>query len=107
MAIDVERRRPRLRYVTGALSGPAIKPVALRMVWETAQAVRIPVVGVGGISSAEDALEFLLAGARAVQVGTANFYNPAASQQVAAGLEEYCRSHRISDINDLVGGLEV
>ncbi len=107
MAIDVERRRPRLRYVTGGLSGPAIKPVALRMVWETAQAVRIPVVGVGGISSAEDALEFLLAGARAVQVGTANFYNPAASQQVAAGLEEYCRSHRISDINDVVGGLEV
>ncbi|PYV15657.1 MAG: dihydroorotate dehydrogenase, partial [Acidobacteria bacterium] len=107
MAIDVERRRPRLGYVTGGLSGPAIKPVALRMVWETAQAVRIPVVGVGGIASAEDALEFLLAGARAVQVGTANFYNPAASQQVAAGLEEYCRSHRISDINDVVGGLEV
>src|SRR5437867_8176308 len=107
MAIDVEKRRPRLRYVTGGLSGPAIKPVAVRMVWETCQAVKIPVIGVGGISSAEDALEFLLAGARAVQVGTANFYNPAASQQVAAGLEEYCRSHRISDINDLVGGLEV
>src|SRR5262245_57785077 len=78
MAIDVERRRPRLRYVTGGLSGPAIKPVALRMVWETASAVKIPVIGVGGIAGTGDALEFLLAGARAVQVGTANFYNPSA-----------------------------
>jgi len=105
MAVDVERRRPRLRYVTGGLSGPAIKPIALRMVWETASHVKIPVIGVGGIATTEDALEFLMAGARAVQIGTANFYNPAASQQVAAGLEEYCRSHGVADINELIGSL--
>jgi len=105
MAIDVEKRRPRLRYVTGGLSGPAIKPLAVRMVWETCQAVKIPVIGVGGIATTEDALEFLLAGARAVQVGTANFYNPSASQQIALGLEEYCRSHCVEDINELVGAL--
>ncbi len=106
MAIDVETRRPRLRYVTGGLSGPAIKPVALRMVWEACRSVRIPVIGIGGIATAADALEFLIAGARAVQIGTANFYNPAVSQQVVAGLEEYCRSRRIADINDLVGSLQ-
>jgi len=105
MAIDVERRRPRLRYVTGGLSGPAIKPIALRMVWETAAAVKIPVIGVGGITRTEDALEFLIAGARAIQVGTANFFNPAASEQIARGLAEYCRTRRIPDINDLVGTL--
>ena len=107
MAIDVEKRRPRLRYVTGGLSGPAIKPVALRMVWETCQAVKIPVIGVGGIAGTEDALEFLLAGARAFQVGTANFYNPSASQQIALGLEEYCRAHCVEDVNELVGALRV
>ncbi len=105
MAIDLERRRPKLRYVTGGLSGPAIKPIALRMVWEAGRVVKIPVVGVGGISSAEDALEFLVAGARAVQVGTANFYNPAASEQIAAGIGEYCRSHRFEDINEIIGSL--
>src|SRR5213594_972931 len=105
MAVDVEKRRPRLRYVTGGLSGPAIKPIALRMVWETCQAVKVPVIGVGGIGGTEDALEFLLAGARAVQVGTANFYNPSASQQIALGLEEYCRSHCVEDIYELVGAL--
>ncbi len=105
MAIDLERRRPKLRYVTGGLSGPAIKPIALRMVWEASRAVKIPVVGVGGISSAEDALEFLVAGARAVQVGTANFHNPAASEQIAAGIGEYCRSHRFEDINEIIGSL--
>jgi dihydroorotate dehydrogenase (NAD+) catalytic subunit len=107
MAIDVEERRPRLRFVTGGLSGPAIKPVALRMVWQAAQEVKIPVIGIGGIASTEDALEFLIAGARAVQVGTANFYNPAVAQQIAAGLESYCRSHQIHDINDIVGSLRV
>jgi dihydroorotate dehydrogenase (NAD+) catalytic subunit len=105
MAIDVEKRRPRLRFLTGGLSGPAIKPVALRMVWEACQVVKIPVIGVGGITTAEDALEFIIAGARAVQVGTASFYRPDASQQIALGLHEYCRSSHIDDINELVGSL--
>ncbi len=105
MAVDVEKRRPRLRFTTGGLSGPAIKPVALRMVWETCQAVKIPVIGVGGISNTEDALEFIIAGARAVQIGTANFYQPNASQRIALGLQEYCRSHHIEDINELVASL--
>ncbi len=105
MAIDVEKRQPRLRFLTGGLSGPAIKPVALRMVWETCQVVKIPVIGVGGIACTEDALEFLIAGARAVQIGTANFYRPDASERIALGLQEYCRSHDIEDINELVGSL--
>jgi len=107
MAIDVETRRPRLRFVTGGISGPAIKPIALRMVWEAAQEVKIPVIGVGGIAGTEDALEFLIAGACAVQVGTANFYNPAASQEIALGLERYCRNHRLEDVNQLVGSLKI
>ena len=105
MAIDVEKRRPRLRFLTGGLSGPAIKPVALRMVWETCQTVKIPVIGVGGIANTEDALEFLIAGAHAVQVGTANFYEPNASERIALGLQEYCRSHHIEDINEIIGSL--
>ncbi|MBP1594840.1 MAG: dihydroorotate dehydrogenase, catalytic subunit [Acidobacteria bacterium] len=107
MAVDVQKRRSRLRFVTGGLSGPAIKPVALRMVWEAAREVKIPVIGIGGIASTEDALEFLVAGARAVQVGTANFYNPAASQRIVEGLAEHCRSHKIKDINDIVGSLRI
>lgn len=107
MAIDIEKRRPRLRYTTGGLSGPAIKPVALRMVWEACQSVKIPVIGVGGIASTDDALEFLIAGARAVQIGTANFYMPDISQRIALGLQEYCRLHRIEDINEIIGSLEV
>jgi dihydroorotate dehydrogenase (NAD+) catalytic subunit len=107
MAVDTEKRRPRLHFVTGGLSGPAIKPVALRMVWEAAREVKIPVIGVGGIASSQDALEFLIAGARAVQVGTANFYRPAASQHIALGLEEYCRSHNIRNINDIVGSMQI
>ena len=107
MAIDVENKRPRLRYGTGGLSGPAIKPIALRMVWEAARVVRIPVIGVGGISNTGDALEYLIAGARAIQVGTANFYHPAASEQIARGLGEYCRSHGIGDINEIVGSLKI
>jgi dihydroorotate dehydrogenase (NAD+) catalytic subunit len=106
MSIDIKKRRSRLRFMTGGLSGPAIKPVALRMVWETCQAVKIPVIGVGGIASAEDVLEFLIAGARAVQIGTANFYKPDASQQVALGLQEYCRANRIDDINEIIGSLQ-
>lgn len=107
MAVDIEKRRPRLKYITGGLSGPAIKPVALRLVWETCQTVKIPVIGVGGIATADDALEFLTVGARAIQVGTANFYNPSASQQIAAGMEDFCRSHQIENINTLVGSLRV
>ena len=106
MAIDVEKRRPRLRFLTGGLSGPAIKPVALRLAYEACQAVKIPVIGVGGIASVEDALEFLIAGARAVQIGTANFYHPDISQRVALGLQEYCRSHKIDDINEIIGSLQ-
>jgi dihydroorotate dehydrogenase (NAD+) catalytic subunit len=105
MAIDVEKRRPRLRFLTGGLSGPAIKPVALRMVYETCQAVKIPVIGIGGIATTEDALEFLVAGARAVQIGTANFYQPGISQRIALGLQEYCRSHHVEDINEIIGSL--
>jgi len=105
MAIDIEKRRPQLRFMTGGLSGPAIKPVALRMVWETCQAVKIPVVGIGGIASAQDALEFLIAGARAVQIGTANFYDPAISENAALGLARYCASHNIEDINEIIGSL--
>ncbi len=106
MAIDVEKRRPRLRYVTGGLSGPAIKPIALRMVWETCQAVKIPVLGVGGIASTMDALEFLIAGASAVQIGTANFYNPGISEKIALGLGDFCRTHEVDDINQLIGSLK-
>jgi dihydroorotate dehydrogenase (NAD+) catalytic subunit len=107
MSVDVEKRRPRLRFVTGGLSGPAIKPVALRMVWEAAREVKIPVIGVGGIAGVGDALEFLIAGARAVQIGTASFYHPAISQEIARELRNFCRTHRISDINDIVGSLQV
>jgi dihydroorotate dehydrogenase (NAD+) catalytic subunit len=105
MAIDVEKRRPRLRFLTGGLSGPAIKPIALRMVWETCQAVKIPVIGIGGIACPEDALEFLIAGARAIQVGTANFYHPDASQRIALGLQEFCRTRHIDDVNEIIGSL--
>jgi dihydroorotate dehydrogenase (NAD+) catalytic subunit len=105
MAIDIEKRRPRLRFMTGGLSGPAIKPVALRMVWETCQVVKIPVIGIGGIACTEDALEFLIAGARAVQIGTANFYDPAISEKIALGLAQYCASHHIEDINEIIGSL--
>jgi dihydroorotate dehydrogenase (NAD+) catalytic subunit len=105
MAIDVEKRRPRLRFLTGGLSGPAIKPIALRMVWETCQTVKIPVIGIGGIACTEDALEFLIAGARAVQVGTANFYQPDASQRIALGLQEFCRSRYIDDVKEIIGSL--
>ena len=105
MSIDIEKRRPRLRFMTGGLSGPAIKPVALRMVWETCQAVKIPVIGIGGIASTDDALEFLIAGARAVQIGTANFYDPAVSERVAHGLAQYCASRHIEDINEIIGSL--
>ena len=103
MAIDVERQRPSLSTVTGGLSGPCVKPVAVRMVWQVAHAVQIPVVGLGGISCAADALEFLMAGAKAVEVGTANFLDPAVTVKIVEGLEDYCQRHHIDDINDIIG----
>lgn len=103
MAVDVERMRPVLSTVTGGLSGAAVKPVAVRMVWQVAHAVKIPVIGLGGISKAADALEFLMAGARAVQVGTANFINPSVTMDIVDGLTDFCRRHNINDINDIVG----
>ena len=107
LAIDVERRRPRLGNVTGGLSGPAIRPVAVRMVWQVAQATKLPLIGMGGIASAEDALEFILAGATAVAVGTHNFVEYAACDHVIAGLREYCARHGVARIADLVGALEI
>jgi dihydroorotate dehydrogenase (NAD+) catalytic subunit len=104
MAIDVRTRRPVIRNVTGGLSGPAVKPIALRMVYEVSQAVSVPVIGIGGIATATDAVEFLLAGATAVQVGTANFVNPNACPQIIAGLRDYCCASGIADICDLIGG---
>lgn len=106
MAIDLERRRPVLANITGGLSGPAIKPVALRMVWQVARAVKLPVIGIGGIMSATDALEFILAGATAVQVGTASFVNPSAAQEIAEGMEQWLMQHGVSDLKTLIGALE-
>ena len=106
MAIDLERRRPVLANITGGLSGPAIKPIALRMVWQVARAVKVPVIGIGGIMSATDALEFMLAGATAVQVGTASFVNPAAAQEIAEGMEQWLAERSIADIKSLIGALE-
>ena len=106
MAIDIKTRKPKLSTVTGGLSGPAIKPVALAKVYEVAKSVKIPVFGVGGIASAEDAIEFLLAGATAVQVGTMNFVDPAISVKIADGLATYAREHGISDMGTLVGALD-
>ena len=103
MAIDVERQRPYLSTITGGLSGPCVKPVAVRMVWQVAHAVQIPVVGLGGICSAADALEFLMAGAKAVQVGTANFIDPTVTVKIVEGLDDYCRRHGVEDINELIG----
>lgn len=103
MAIDVERRRPCLSTVTGGLSGPAVRPVAVRMVWQVAKAVKIPVVGLGGITCGRDALEFIMAGATAVEVGTANFINPAATMAIVSEIEDYCRRHGIADIAQLRG----
>ncbi len=105
MAIDAETRKPILSMVTGGLSGACVKPVALRMVWQVSKAVKIPVIGLGGISSATDAIEFLLAGASAIQIGTANFIDPAISAKVAKGIVEYCEKHGVEDVNELVGGL--
>lgn len=103
MAIDAEKRRPVLTNITGGLSGPAVKPVALRMVWQVTEAVRIPVIGMGGISCAEDAIEFMLAGATAVAIGAANFVNPTVCPEVAAGIAEYLKRHHFQSVRELVG----
>ena len=106
MAVDAERRKPILSTVTGGLSGPCVKPVALRMVWQTAKAVRIPVIGLGGIASWRDAVEFILAGATAVQIGTSNFVDPTVSLKVIDGIAAYCERHGFHHASELVGALE-
>lgn len=107
MAIDAEKRRPILSTVTGGLSGPAVKPVALRMVWQTYKAVKIPIIGLGGIMNATDAIEFMLAGASAIQIGTANFIDPAIGPKVVSGIEDYMERHGISDVTSLIGALQI
>jgi dihydroorotate dehydrogenase (NAD+) catalytic subunit len=106
LVIDVETRRPRLAFGTGGLSGPAIRPVAVRMTWQVARAVKIPVLGIGGIATASDVLEFLIAGARAVQIGTANFVDPGLYERVLADLRAYLERHGLTDINAVVGTLQ-
>jgi dihydroorotate dehydrogenase (NAD+) catalytic subunit len=107
MSIDVETRRPRLSNVTGGLSGPAIKPIALRMVYETARTVKIPILGLGGIVTPEDAVEFLMAGATAIQVGTASYADPRATERLARGLESWCSGHQVEKVTSLTGALEI
>jgi len=106
MAIDVETRRPRLSNVVGGLSGPAVRPIAVRLVYQTARAVRVPVIGIGGIASHEDALEFVLAGASAVQIGTMNFVDPSVWRRTLDGLDEYCRRHDVESLSQLTGAVE-
>ncbi len=107
MAIDAETRRPKLSTITGGLSGACVKPVALRMVWQVSKAVKIPVIGLGGISSATDAIEFMLAGASAIEIGTANFIDPAITVKVAQGIVEYCERHGFKNVSDLTGAMVV
>jgi dihydroorotate dehydrogenase (NAD+) catalytic subunit len=107
MAIDAETRKPRISNVTAGLSGPAIKPIALRMVYEAAHTVDIPVIGLGGITTAEDVIEFMLAGAAAVEVGTANFWDPCATEKIVDGVGRWCAEHRVEKITDIIGSLEI
>ena len=107
LSIDVETRRPRIANVTGGLSGPAIKPIAVRMVWEASKAVKIPIMGLGGIVTPEDAVEFLLAGAAAMQIGTASYADPRAVERIARGLESWCARHHVEKIGDLTGKLDI
>ncbi len=106
MAVDIHKRKPMLSTITGGLSGPAVKPVALRMVWQVSKAVKIPVIGLGGIMTAEDAIEFLLAGATAIQVGTANFIDPCATIKIIAGIEEYMHKYGFKHVSELIGSLQ-
>lgn len=107
MAIDAETRKPRISNITAGLSGPAIKPIAIRMVWEASKAVKIPIIGLGGISTAEDIIEFMLAGASAIEVGTVNFWDPCACEKLVDSLEKWCLEHRVDKISDLTGALEI
>ncbi len=107
MAIDAEKRKPILSTITGGMSGAAVKPIALRMVWQVAQAVKIPVIGLGGIMNWRDAVEFLLAGATAIQIGTANFIDPAITVKVAQGIDDYLNRHGFTSVKDIIGGLEI
>lgn len=107
MAIDIERRKPVLSIATGGLSGPAVKPVALRMVWQVAKAVKIPVIGLGGISSAEDAIAFMMAGATAIQIGTANFVDPTITLQVRDGINRWLDDHGCASVTEIIGALDV
>ena len=107
MAIDSEKRKPVLSTITGGLSGPAVKPIALRMVWQVAGAVKIPVIGLGGIMNAADAIEFMLAGASAIQIGTANFIDPTVTMKVINGINEYLDRHHFKSVRDIIGALEV
>ena len=107
MAIDAEKRKPILSTVTGGMSGAAVKPIALRMVWQVAKAVNIPVIGLGGIMNWKDAVEFMLAGATAIQIGTANFIDPAITVKVAEGINDYLDRHGYSSVRDIIGALEV
>ncbi|HEY1678289.1 MAG TPA: dihydroorotate dehydrogenase [Candidatus Sulfotelmatobacter sp.] len=107
MAIDPETRKPRIANVTAGLSGPAIKPIAVRMVYDVAQAVRIPVIGMGGISTPEDVIEFMLAGATAVQIGTASYWDPCATEKIVDGVEAWCRNHHVGRLADLIGGIQL
>ncbi|NLA24244.1 MAG: dihydroorotate dehydrogenase, partial [Bacteroidales bacterium] len=106
MAIDVKTRKPKLSTITGGLSGPAVKPVALRMVWQVYNAVKIPICGLGGIMNADDAIEFLLAGASCIQVGTANFINPLASVKIIEDIKVYCDTYGVKNIKELIGGMK-
>lgn len=106
MAIDIETRRPKIANITGGLTGPCIKPIALKLVWEAAKAVKIPIIGMGGIQSATDAIEFLVAGATAVAVGTANFYEPQSALHVIEGIQDFMQSHRMDDVRELTGSLK-
>jgi dihydroorotate dehydrogenase (NAD+) catalytic subunit len=105
MAIDIETRKPKLANVTGGLTGPCIKPIAIKLVWETAQAVKIPIIGMGGIQNAADAIEFMVAGATAVAVGTANFYEPQTPLQVIAGIREFLQQHGLKDVHEITGSV--
>lgn len=107
MAIDVEKRKPMLSTITGGLSGPCIRPIAVRMVWQVANAVKVPVVGLGGIASGRDAIEFLLAGATAVQIGTANFVDPQVTVKAIDYIEDYLKRHQIASVRELIGGMQV
>lgn len=106
MKIDIHRRTFAIANKTGGMSGPAVKPIAVRMVYQVANAVKLPIIGMGGISNAEDAMEFILAGATAVSVGTANFFNPCVTEEVAAGIEAYMKKYQVEDINDLIGAVK-